>query len=353
MYRVSGPAVLILILFFAGAGGAAGAADIAELYRQSCAACHGADGSGLAPDSPRLAAFDPPPADLTEPLFNSREPAADWFMVIKHGGAAMGLSSQMPAYEGALSDQQIDDLVGYLKQLTDTSAYPPGDLNFIRPVATIKAFPEDEFLLLSRYESIDGEDALRHTIYYARRLATRAQFEIQASRSERGDEEEDELELGIKWAFHDNLEASRLMALGLEVEIPLDDDDGSEVVIPYFSLAQGLTDAVSFQGTLRSHLPADDVDAGDVAVSGGVHWTPSPWPRSVSPGLEGTVTIPFDGSDLEATLLPQALVGLTRGGHVALALGVEVPVTGIDWDYRLHAFLLWDFADGPFWAGWR
>ena len=342
----------LLCLLLAAAAPAAGGDDVAEVYRQSCAVCHGEDGSGLAPDDPRLTAFDPLPADLTEPLFNSREPAADWFMVVKYGGAALGLSSQMPAYEAALSDPQIEDLVGYLKQLTDTSAYPPGDLNFIRPVASIKAFPEDEFLVLSRYESTGGEDALRQTIYYAHRFATRAQFEVQASRLERGDVEEDEIELGLKWAFHDNLEQSRLMALGLEVEVPLDGDE-SEVVIPYFSLAQGLSDVATFQGTVRSHLPADDVDAGDVALSGAVHWTPSPWPRSLSPGLEGTVTIPFDGSDLSATLLPQALVGLTKGGHVALAVGVEVPVTGIDWDYRLHAFLLWDFADGPFWAGWR
>jgi hypothetical protein len=31
------------------------------------------------------------PADLSDPLFNSREPAGDWEMVIKHGGHAMGL----------------------------------------------------------------------------------------------------------------------------------------------------------------------------------------------------------------------------------------------------------------------
>lgn len=347
--RIAIALLLVLITPIA----AEGEDDLAELYRQSCAACHGEDGSGLAPDSPRLATFDPLPADLTEPLFNSREPAADWFMVVKHGGAAMGLSSQMPAYDGGLTDEQIEGLVGYLKQLTDTSAYPPGDLNFIRPVATIKAFPEDEFLLLSRYESTDGADALRYTVYYAHRFAARGQFEIKTSRLERGGEEEDELELGLKWAVYDNLEKSRLMALGLEVEVPLDDKDESDVIIPYFSLAQGLSDVATFQGTVRSHLPADDVDAGDVALSGAVQWTPNPWPRSLSPGLEGTVTIPFDGSDLEATLLPQALVGLTKGGHVALAVGVEVPVTGIDWDYRLHAFLLWDFADGPFWAGWR
>lgn len=33
-------------------------------------------------------------------------------------------------------------------------------------------------------------------------------------------------------------------------------------------------------------------------------------------------------------------------------LGVELPIGGLDYDYRGHLFLVWDFADGPFWRGW-
>ena len=39
-------------------------------------------------------------------------------------------------------------------------------------------------------------------------------------------------------------------------------------------------------------------------------------------------------------------------GHVALAVGVEVPLTDLDYSYRLHSFLLWYIADGPFWDAW-
>lgn len=345
--------ILIFTVCLAGIPDSAHAREAAEVYRQGCAPCHGVEGGGLAPGSPLLQTFKAPPADLTDPLFNSREPAADWFMVVKHGGAALGLSSQMPAYGGVYSDREIHDLVGYLKAMTDTSAYPPGDLNFIRPTLTIKAFPEDEFLLISRYESDDGApDALRNTVYYARRFATRLQFEVKASRLERLDEREDELELGLKWAFHDDLERSFLMAAGLEVEIPLDGGE-TEVVVPYFSLAKGLSDAFTFQGTLRSHLPTDRVEDGDVEISGIVHWASSPWPRSAVPGLEAVVTLPFESDDdVEATLLPQLFVGLSRSGHVGVSVAAEVPLTGLDYDYRLHAFLLWDLADGPFWKGW-
>ena len=52
------------------------------------------------------------------------------------------------------------------------------------------------------------------------------------------------------------------------------------------------------------------------------------------------------------SVLPQVRFGLTKGGHVALNLGVEAPLSDQDWDYRIHAVLLWDFADGSFFKGW-
>ena len=55
---------------------------------------------------------------------------------------------------------------------------------------------------------------------------------------------------------------------------------------------------------------------------------------------------------MEWTALPQIRIGLTRGGHVALNLGVEVPLSDQSWDHRVYATLLWDFADGGFFAGW-
>ena len=63
---------------------------------------------------------------------------------------------------------------------------------------------------------------------------------------------------------------------------------------------------------------------------------------------------PFDSDegDLEWTALPQVRIGLTRGGHVALNLGVELPLSDQDWDERYHLTLLWDFADGGFFKGW-
>jgi len=331
--------------------------DSATLYQRACAACHGADGSGLSPEHSNYANFESPPADLTDPLFNSREPAADWFLVVKFGGQKIGLSQQMPAYGQALSDEKIEELIVYIKTLADTSRFPPGDLNFLRPIATIKAFPEDEALILNRFSrnTADAPDVLRTTLYYGRRFGARYQGEIKLDHLNQlgGPDELGVVELGFKWAVHDNLRRQSLYTLGIEVAFPVDDSEASDVVIPYFSFAQGISGTVTFQGTLKSRLPTNDVGNGEAELTGVFHWMPSQWPRSVSPALEFTVTEPFTSDrSTRSTVIPQLYAGLSKLGHVAFAVGVEVPVTDLPYDYRIRTFLLWDIADGVFWRGW-
>jgi mono/diheme cytochrome c family protein len=332
--------------------------DSQTLYARACAACHGPNGEGIAPDAPIYQNFDPPPADLTDPLFNSREPAADWFKVIKYGGARLGLSQQMPAYGQALSDEQIEDLVAYLKTLAGSTRHPQGDLNYPRPIRTIKAFPEDEVLLIGRFEDRPPEekgDSQRGTLYFAGRFARRWQYEIKATATSFDEtESEEEIELGLKWTVLASVERRVLGAVGAELEVPLGSDDESEVFIPYFSLGKALGETILFQSTVRTPLPVDEVGDGEIELSGIFQWVPSPWPRGFMPGLEGIVKTPFDSDqgDTEWSVIPQVLVGLTKGGHVAASLGVEVPGSDQPWDYRVHFFLTWDYADGPFWKGW-
>ena len=49
------------------------------------------------------------PANFSDALFNSREPASTWKMVIIHGGAEMGFSEMMPAFGATLAEQVIDN----------------------------------------------------------------------------------------------------------------------------------------------------------------------------------------------------------------------------------------------------
>jgi len=327
-----------------------------QLFVRHCARCHTTAGSGLPAGHPLLANFKNPPADFTDALFNSMEPAGDWLLVVKHGGASMGLSSQMPAHAGRMSDAEMETVVAHLSRFADTTGYPPGELNFTRAIRTIKAFPETELLFLQRYEPARDEEPAgrRSTLYYARRLGKRLQAEAKLSHLDQGTTSElHEAELGLKWAFH-NRGTSLLLAAGTDVEVPVHATDETTVV-PYLSHASPLGERFTLQGTLRTHLPLDQLAGGDVELSEIVHWLPTEWPRGLFPGLEVTVAAPFDADDKwRASVIPQLHLALSKRGHVALNLGVEMPLAGArdDYRYRLHAFLLWDMADGGFWLGW-
>jgi mono/diheme cytochrome c family protein len=358
----AGNARRTLAAFAAGLLAACGAfADEAplsgrQLFVRHCARCHTTSGRGLPAAHPLLANFESAPADFGDPLFNSREPGRDWFLVVKHGGASMGLSPEMPAHRGRMSDPEIERVVAYLGEFADTRGYPPGELNFTRPVRSIKAFPETELLLLGRAEQAEGGEpaAWRTTLYHARRLGRAWQVEAKLSTLSRGgDSELHEAELGAKWALHAG-GGNLLLALGTDVEIPVHEAAGT-VVVPYLSHAAPLGARFTLQGTLRAHLPASGVEEGDVEASEIVHWRPTDWPRGIFPGLELTLTTPF-ASDrrFQASLIPQVHLALSKRGHVAVNVGLELPLFGArdQYRYRVHTFVLWDMADGGFWKGW-
>lgn len=83
-----------------------------QAYASTCATCHGPQGAG---DGPGAAALDPKPASFNDPAFWAETSDERMANVIKNGGAAAGLSAAMPAWGSLYSDQQIQELVEYLK----------------------------------------------------------------------------------------------------------------------------------------------------------------------------------------------------------------------------------------------
>jgi mono/diheme cytochrome c family protein len=81
-----------------------------QLYEQTCATCHGADGKG---DGPTGQMLQPKPADFTIVLKD--KDAAYLSKVIREGGPSVGKSPLMPSFQEILSDKQIQDLIQYVK----------------------------------------------------------------------------------------------------------------------------------------------------------------------------------------------------------------------------------------------
>lgn len=79
--------------------------DAATFYKTKCQMCHGADGKGQTPMGPKLGVRD----------FHSPEVAKEsdsvLFTITKNG------KNKMPAYNGKLTDDQIKDLVKYIRSL--------------------------------------------------------------------------------------------------------------------------------------------------------------------------------------------------------------------------------------------
>lgn len=93
---------------FAGDQAAADAGK--TLYTANCASCHGDTGAG---DGAAAASLDPKPANLQDTAKQTEPVYQHW--VISEGGEVAGLSSTMPAFKGALSDEDIWKIVTHLE----------------------------------------------------------------------------------------------------------------------------------------------------------------------------------------------------------------------------------------------
>ena len=349
----AGSVLLLGGLLFASAS--AGAADIEAgraVFASTCATCHGPEGSPD-PGSPLVKGLGVVPADLSDPLFNSREPAGDWEMVVRYGGDAMGLAAQMPPHGDALTDAQIENVIAYVKSMVDTSRFPPGEMNLFLPTRTRKAFPEDEVVYKGRMTPEAGQDEYKNVLEFEKRVGKAGQVVLELIHENDAVRNElTEIEAGYKHAL--SWSDRYILSGALIVAKPVDSADGDGELQAYLAHGTELTERWILQSSLRFKFPFEQASDGVMELAGIVHYVHSPWARRVFPALEVVAEQPFRSrnGDLEWTALPQVRIGLTRGGHVALNLGVELPLSDQSWDERYYVTLLWDFADGGFFKGW-
>ena len=84
-------------------------------FRTYCVLCHGANGRG---DGRASKMYTPRPANLTVSPFNDKYKE----MIIRGGGSAVGRSPYMPPWGDELSEEQIHDLVAFLRELRKTGS---------------------------------------------------------------------------------------------------------------------------------------------------------------------------------------------------------------------------------------
>src|SRR5262249_39201663 len=147
-----------------------------EIFEATCVACHGGDGKGT-PET--VAGFTRPNTfpDFTDCKGTTPEPNVDWKSIIHMGGPQRGFSQIMPSFTEALTPDQVDKVVDYLRGLCTEKAWPRGELNLPRPMVTDKAYPEDEVVLTTGVNTT-GPAAVTNNVTYERRIGARNQIEV-------------------------------------------------------------------------------------------------------------------------------------------------------------------------------
>ncbi|MBI5816408.1 MAG: cytochrome c [Nitrospinae bacterium] len=108
-------AALAVILAAAGTVSAAPKGAGSEMiYNTYCVQCHGLKRNGKGVNSPSMAVQ---PRDHTDAKAMGDVPEAQLFKAIKEGGIAVNKSPLMPAWGDVLTDEEINGLTAYLRQV--------------------------------------------------------------------------------------------------------------------------------------------------------------------------------------------------------------------------------------------
>jgi len=107
---------LLVLLWSLPGHGHAQTADLATAQKQFnkyCAKCHGTNGQG---DGEQAATLNHKPLDWTDCAVMAKLSDADRFKITKFGGQPVhGQRCEMPGMGKALSDQEIQGLVAYIR----------------------------------------------------------------------------------------------------------------------------------------------------------------------------------------------------------------------------------------------
>jgi hypothetical protein len=367
--------MLLAVLGVAAKARAAGPAPRtgAEVWEAACTACHGANGAG---QPAAVLGFDVEVPDLRDCTFATSEPTQDWFAVVHAGGPVRGLSRMMPAFEGALSDEEIAGAVdytrGFCRELPD---WPLGDLNLPRALFTEKAFPENELVLTSLI-ALRGPGSVMSELIYEKRLGPRSMIEVAVPFGflNLGDASSGTTSMGwtgglgdlgaaLKHAAVHSARTGTILSFGVDVSAPTGRADrglgaGVTIVGPFVACGQLLPAGGFVQAHAGGDLPTNfDVAHPELFWRALVGWSLAPrrFGRMYSPMVEVLGARELGATDAAVLwdLAPQVQVTVNRRKHLRVNVGALVPVNRTEGRHvQLGTYLLWDWYEGSPLKGW-
>jgi len=344
-----------------------------EIFQSACVACHGTDGRGTAQTQIGFKLPDTFP-DFTRCDQTTAEPDINWKDVIVHGGPTRGFSQIMPAFGNALSSEQIDEVIAYLRTFCRNSHWPRGELNVPRALATEKAYPEDEEVISTTLNARGGPGLTTHFIH-EQRFGIKNQIEVDVPINGQVQNHTwyggvGDVTLGVKRAFFSSLKSGSIFALQGSVIAPTGNrargfGTGTTTFETFAAFDQlirpvhGITGTNAFlQFQMGADLPVHpDISPQSLFWHAAVGQTIAAnhgYGRLWSPMMEALATRDLmTGAKTDWDILPQMQVTISKRQHVRADLGVQVPVTNTrDRPVQVVFYLLWDWADGKLTEGW-
>ena len=346
-----------------------------EIFEAACAGCHGSDGRGQ-PQS--ILGFQPPATfpDFADCPTASPETDLQWKAVITGGGRIRGFSRIMPSFADALTSEQIDKVVAFLRHKCDDSGYSLAEFNIPRPLIAEKAFPEKE-TVFSGTVNANGT-GFSNTLLNEYRFGPRTNMELTVPFSFRtlpvggstapGAPQEwrggiGDIAVEFKRRVYTNRKSKTLIAAASEFNFPTGSvANGSGIGVfypePFISTEQLLPARAFLFNQTGVRIPAGNSVPRRLFIRSGFGKTFAPdhgLGRAFSPMFEWVGQHDYTaGQRMAWDAVPQIQVTISQRQHLRLNVGVRVPVNNYNnRPVQVAFYVLWDWFDGGLLEGWR
>ena len=338
------------------------------VYQNGCIACHGAEGKGAPEDISRFIRPDTWP-DFTRCDQTTSEPDVSYKAVIVHGGHGLGFSQIMPSFGNMLTDDQINDVIAYLRSFChNVHHYPPGELNMPRALITEKAFPEDE-IVVSTAANASGAPGWTTDVIHEQTFAGRNQIEVDvpvnyADQNHQWTSGVGDITLGLKREMFSSLRTGSILSVQGGILLPTGDSNrgfgsGTTKFEPFAAYDQLIHNNTSLQLQLGADLSVNSSKSPhSLFFRGALGHSMAPdhgLGRLFTPMVEMVGTRSYAaGAATDLDIVPQMQVTVNRRQHIRADVGFRKPFTDTSGrQSQVVFYVLWDWAEGKLWGGWR
>lgn len=338
-----------------------------RIYKGGCIACHGAEGKGAPETSTEFKRPDTFP-DFMDCHGTTPEPNSAWKAVIVHGGPERGFSQIMPSFSEQLTSTEIDDVIAYMRKFCTNKHWARGELNLPRAIVTEKAFPEDEIVISSAVNAASAPGFTTDVIH-EQRFGMRNQIEVDVPFEAQNQNHSwnggvGDITFAVKREMWSSLRTGSILSLQAGVLPPTGNSkhgfgSGTTTFEPFAAFDQLFPTNTFIQFQMGADLPWHT----DIAPQS-LFWRTAVGQSFAKDNSLGRLWSPMvefladrdlqDGAKTNWDVLPEMQVTISQRQHIRAAIGVRTPVSNTQGrNSSVVMYVLWDWADGKLWEGWK